>query len=206
MIELHLSMFIPAGTADDITISIDVTYGLRDSNLSYHEIGGEIGGVDQVPREPSYNKIKKLLTNRFGSDIIEPSYIRMIGESVDANVILTDLKSYFRILKKRFELVFSDRAIELARKWTHHMLDNIVDDYQGDKLHVLLGYLIMNARIFGLIVDAEGYIQKLQEKDYDLVVMDGMSLEETEKECRKWYALLSDVTRNLYEPLNYTVS
>jgi len=117
------------------------------------------------------------------------------------NMVLTDIKSIYMILYRRFIIISPDKmiAINYARTATRKILDNIVDDFapsiineEGSKLPALLGYLLFNIRMLDVDIDYMKYI-----KQYNKKVIK-KNLQSIQEECTKLYEILSDETAHLY--------
>jgi hypothetical protein len=107
--------------------------------------------------------IRSELIGRYDTQIIKTSdtivsYDDEGGFELYANVIILDLRSIFVILKRRFNLVMPNEAINLARKYTTLIFNTIMDDIEGRKLYSLMGYLVTNAIMFDMDIDINDYI------------------------------------------------
>jgi hypothetical protein len=96
------------------------------------------------------------LAGRFDTNIIKSTDISVGSDNTEeiyADIVLTDLRSMFIVLRERFTIVVPHNAIKLARQYTQKTLDNIVDDMQNERIFVLLVYLIINAVLLDIYIN-----------------------------------------------------
>ena len=108
-------------------ISIKI-YATSFSNHSSFAITDSVMMVikNDIPRYNAYapggysafyrNYIVKALTNRIDSGIISPEIVDSLTGLDSVDTYLTDLRSVFLILRRRFQIINEDMAVELARK------------------------------------------------------------------------------------------
>ena len=169
------------------TDSYAVSYNKTNSIITYEEA---------EPLDFTEIDLIQYLTGRFGSQILAPSSIEILvpaeNRTYKPNLILTDLKSVFLILFRRFNIVIpnaEDDVITLARKWTQEYLNNVVDDHQGYKLPALLAYLLLNSAMFDLDYNVENYLSgsKIVTSEY---------IKELENICKELYQRLVRITQS----------
>lgn len=158
-------------------------------NYGYIYYGIGESGLTEDP-ENLYSRLR----GRLDSDIIrkQPGYI-IDGRLLEANVILLDLKSIFIILMERFEKAIGLNSGMKAAKATKQILDNIVDDYQNDKLPALLVYLALNAEMLGL-AKSEDYI--IREQNKVKITKEYLDTTMTEK-CGELYEMINNLFVNM---------
>lgn len=153
--------------------------------------------MDHYGSGDEYNKltIADVLTGRLDSGIVKEAYFPEIylydGDNNEfvPNVILLDVRSIFLILRKRFEIIVPLENVELARKYTQVILDNIVDDFQGHRIFSLLEYLMCNVLLFDVDINAKEYIRNYENDD--------ISMQEVIAKCTKLYKILSSVVNGM---------
>ena len=176
------------------TDSYAVSYNKTNSTIIYEE---------SEPLDFTGIELEQYLTGRFDSQILVPSLIEIFvpaeNRTYKPNLILTDLKSVFLILFRRFSVVISNHEnieedkknniIRLARTWTQKYLNNVVDDHQGYKLPALLAYLLLNSAMFDLDYNVENYLSgsKIMTPEY---------VEELEHICSQLYQRLSRIIQS----------
>jgi hypothetical protein len=141
------------------------------------------------------DEIVKDLLNRFDSNIIKDTCHNInivdivLYDKFQANIILTDLRSMFIILRERFKITSPNDAIKLARKYTQNAFNNIVNDFQGSRIFSLIMYLTSNAMLLDLDIDSLTYLFPFTKKLNDT--------EEIVKKCTELYEIISDIISNM---------
>jgi hypothetical protein len=116
----------------------------------------------------------------------------------EENFVLTDVRSIFLILRKRFMIVLSDglkanqnindESTKLSREWTKNIFNVIVDDLWQQNLYTLLPYLIFNAITLELDVNMDDYITTWDQT----LIINNEWIFKTESQCKKLYIQISD--------------
>lgn len=152
---------------------------------------------DDTNDEYSKNVIIYQLINRFDSKITKHAGFIVngleggieVGIEVEANIVLTDIRSIFIVLRERFMNVASDTAINLARKYTKKAFNNIVNDMQHKKIFALLIYCITNAILLDLNVDLHKYMSPY--------IWESTDTKDITERCNVLHSILTDVINNM---------
>src|SRR5437868_12432434 len=112
-------------------------------------------------------------------------------------VIIPDLLSIYRVLRDRFEHIYSiEEAAILSEKYTKEILNNLVDNYGSQTSGVLnvriislMNYMIMNCKVLGIIKDSFEYVRKNFSTEENL---DDVYLQKVLKICKELYIVLLD--------------
>lgn len=97
-----------------------VVYSWRDNSVRY-DLGRN--GYEEETSIDFNSPMHEQLVGRLDSSII-----KVAPDTDEHDIVLVDIRTLYRIFRRRFDIVAPTRSIELARKYTQQVLDNIIDD------------------------------------------------------------------------------
>jgi hypothetical protein len=134
--------------------------------------------------KPPIEKIEEILPGCRDTRIITNRDI-FLSYGEKEYTLLTDIRSVFLMLRRRFMIILPNNAINKAREWTQDVLDIIVDDLWEENLHTLLPYLVGNAIYLELEINMNDYII------FADIEMDDVFIKDTEEKCEELYDKIS---------------
>jgi len=125
------------------------------------------------------------------SDTTDQYYEEYECDYMPANITLTDVRTVFLILRRRFTLMELSNCIQLARIYTQRVLDRIMDDYQSLSRGALLGYLLLTAKSLELDVHNQVIC------DYGGIKLDSEEFMHLEKQCHELYLIITEEIKHM---------